>query len=215
MRLHPCSRAEPRFHLTGSSPFSSSELTKIQFTPDMKRIFVLSMLISLAMICSCQKQDSAVEQQLAQRKTELDTREEAVIEREKVAEAREKALNEREKALAQNKKVTANAQAVPPDPQSQDALRDAAQMKALMSDPSRLNSLRVEKDRRTQERRAQREAELREQQSQRPSKSKISGAGILPAAENSPTASPAVEATSPTISPAVEDTSPTLSPTPR
>ena len=108
---------------------------------------MLSLLTSLAMICSCQKQDSAVEQQLVQRKTELDAREEALIEREKVAEAREKGLNEREKALAQNKKVTANAQAVPPDPQSPDVLRDAAQMKALMSDPSRLNSLRLEKDR--------------------------------------------------------------------
>ena len=120
----------------------------------MKRIFILPMLICFAMICSCQKQDSAAEQQLAQRKTELDAREETLIEREKVAEAREKALNEREKALAQNKKATANAQTVPPDRQSQDVLRDAAQLKALMSDPSRLNSIRVEKDRRTQERRA-------------------------------------------------------------
>src|SRR5205809_2476138 len=110
----------------------------------MKKFLMLSLLTSLAMICSCQKQDSAVEQQLAQRKTELDAREEALIEREKVAEAREKALNEREKALAQNKRATANAQTVPPDPQSQDVLRDAAQLKALMSDPSRLNSIRVE-----------------------------------------------------------------------
>jgi len=157
----------------------------------MKKFLMLSLLTSLAMICSCQKQDSAVEQQLAQRKTELDAREEALIEREKVAEAREKALNEREKALAQNKKATANAQAVPPDPQSQDVLRDAAQMKALMSDPSRLNSIRDEKDRRTQERRAQRQAELRKLRSQGQPKSKISGAGILPAAESSPTASPA------------------------
>ena len=44
-------------------------------------MFVLSMLISFAMICSCQKQDSAAEQQLAQRKTELDARETALIER--------------------------------------------------------------------------------------------------------------------------------------
>jgi hypothetical protein len=42
----------------------------------MKKIFLLSMLISLAMICSCQKKDSTTEQQLAQRKTELDAREE-------------------------------------------------------------------------------------------------------------------------------------------
>ena len=76
----------------------------------MRKTFIVPMLIAFAMICSCQKQDSAAEQQLAQRKTELDAREEALIEREKVAEAREKGLNEREKALAQNKKATANAQ---------------------------------------------------------------------------------------------------------
>src|SRR5947207_15557644 len=102
----------------------------------MKQIFVLSTLICFAMICSCQKQDSAVEQQLAQRKTELDAREETVIEREKVAEAREKALNEREKAVAQNKKATANAQAAPCDPESHDVLRQAAQLKAVMSNRS-------------------------------------------------------------------------------
>jgi len=47
----------------------------------MKKMFILSMLISFAMICSCQKQDSAAEQQPAQRKTEVDTRETALIER--------------------------------------------------------------------------------------------------------------------------------------
>src|SRR5262245_786808 len=49
----------------------------------MKKMFVLSMLISLLMICSCQKQDSAAETQLAQRKAELDAREKAVAEKEK------------------------------------------------------------------------------------------------------------------------------------
>ena len=48
------------------------------FTPDMKKIVILSMLISFGMICSCQKQDSAAEQQLAQRKAELDAREQAL-----------------------------------------------------------------------------------------------------------------------------------------
>ena len=56
----------------------------------MKKLFALSMLIPLAMVCSCQKQDAAAEQQLAQRKVELDTR--------------EKALDEREKALSERKK---------------------------------------------------------------------------------------------------------------
>src|SRR5213592_4670757 len=89
----------------------------------MKRNFILSMVISFAMICSCQKQDSAAEQQLAQRKVELDAREDALIEREKVAE-------EREKALAETEKVRPNTRTTSPDAQSQDAIRDAAQIQA-------------------------------------------------------------------------------------
>jgi len=63
----------------------------------MKKFFVISMLISFAMICSCQKQDLAAEQQLAQRKAELD--------------AREKALDEREKALAERENAATNISA--------------------------------------------------------------------------------------------------------
>jgi len=37
----------------------------------MKKIFALSVLTSVAMICSCQKKDSAAEEQLTQLKTEL------------------------------------------------------------------------------------------------------------------------------------------------
>src|SRR5207247_4308751 len=82
----------------------------------MKKFFVISMLISFAMICSCQKQDLAAEQQLAQRKAELD--------------AREKALDEREKALAEREKATASARMIPPDLQSRRQVRDPAQVKA-------------------------------------------------------------------------------------
>jgi len=57
------------------------------------------MLIPLAMVCSCQKQNAAAEQQLAQRKAELDTR--------------EKALDEREKALAEREKPVARAAMLP------------------------------------------------------------------------------------------------------
>ena len=56
----------------------------------MKKIFILPIVISVATICSCQKQDSAADAQLAQRKSELD--------------AREKALDEREKAVSEGKK---------------------------------------------------------------------------------------------------------------
>src|SRR6267142_5105622 len=78
----------------------------------MKKLFVLSMLIPLAMVCSCQKQDAAAEQQLAQRKVELD--------------AREKALDEREKALSEREKAIARAAIAPADAQLRALKRDGS-----------------------------------------------------------------------------------------
>lgn len=78
----------------------------------MKKLFILSMLIPLAMVCSCQKQDTAAEQQLAQRKAELDTR--------------EKALDEREKRLADREKAVARAAMLPADLQSRALKRDGS-----------------------------------------------------------------------------------------
>ena len=57
----------------------------------MKKFFVASLLIPFALACSCQKHDTTAEQQLVQRKAELD--------------AREKALDERENALADREKL--------------------------------------------------------------------------------------------------------------
>ncbi len=65
----------------------------------MKKALILSLLIPFALVCSCQKQDSTVEEQLAQRKTELD--------------AREKALDEREKALAERTRLVPNPRVAP------------------------------------------------------------------------------------------------------
>jgi hypothetical protein len=65
----------------------------------MKKTFALSLLIPFALVCSCEKQDSAAEQQLAQRKTELD--------------AREKALDEREKTLAEREKLVVRPRIAP------------------------------------------------------------------------------------------------------
>ena len=76
----------------------------------MKKIFILPTFISLAMICSCQKQDSAAEQELAQRKTELDARENALDERMNALDERVKALDETVKILAENQKAMANAE---------------------------------------------------------------------------------------------------------
>ena len=114
----------------------------------MKKMFFLSTLASFAMICSCQRQDSAADAQLAQRKSELDARETALGEREKTLDARERALAEREKASAntstirpelQSPRQTPNAaeakterdrrlQQLPPEFQA--LIRDASQAKA-------------------------------------------------------------------------------------
>jgi hypothetical protein len=117
---------------------------QLEFTRDMKKMFILSMLIPLAMICSCQKQDSAAERQLAQRKTELDAREQTLDQREKELALRETVLNERGRALAEKGNTLANGRTIPtppnlqsrpisPDGQSGDPreqLRDPARLKA-------------------------------------------------------------------------------------
>jgi chaperonin cofactor prefoldin len=146
----------------------------------MKKIFVLSMLISVGMICSCQKQDSAAEQQLAQRKAELD--------------AREKALAEREKAIAGPRRI-------PPDLQSRGQVRDPAQLKAerdrrLQQLPRDVQALIPDRSR-IQEQLAQRQRRMEELQRLRMSPAVKPGAPAFPGAA----ASPEAEATSPTPSP--------------
>src|SRR5438128_2326144 len=180
----------------------------------MKKIFLLSMLTSFVMICSCQKQGSAAEQQLAQRKTELDTREAALDEREK-------ALVERERAFAQREKAAANVRTMPPGVQGQttnaaqiQAERDRRiqqlppEFRALIPDRSKMDSARAEKDRMIQERRAQTQLgpeDLQRQWQRNLDKAKMSGKAVFPAAEaTSPTPSPATEATSPSPSPTPE-----------
>jgi hypothetical protein len=77
----------------------------------MKKLLALSMLIPL-MICSCQKQDAAAEQQLTQRKVDLDSR--------------EKALDEREKALEEREKAVARAAMIPSDVQLRALKRESS-----------------------------------------------------------------------------------------
>jgi hypothetical protein len=214
----------------------------------MKKIAIVPMLIAFAMICSCQKQDSTAEQQLAQRKAELDTHENALDEREKELNLRETGLNERENALAKREKAAANSRTIPTDAESHGTSRDPAQLKAerdkkiqqlppdvraLIPDPSQMNSAKVEKDRMAQERLPETQRGPEQLQSQRQRKFEaiqkwqISGATVSPAAEaaaptapsaleaSSPTPSLPVDATSPTPSPALEVASPTPSPTPQ
>jgi hypothetical protein len=89
----------------------------------MKKIFLVSTLACFATICSCQRQDSAAEAQLTERKSELDARETALNERERTLDAREKALAERENA-------TANTSTIRPQLQSPRQTPNAAEAKA-------------------------------------------------------------------------------------
>ena len=181
------------------------------------------MLISFGMICSCQKQDSSAEQQLAQRKTEVDAREQALDERVNALDERLNALDEKVKALAEKEKATTNARTILPG--VQDQIPDPAQVKAesdrriqqlpadapaLIADPSQVNSAEDEKDKLRQERLAQSQPGPEEIQRRRQRKLeaiqkwRMSGAAV----------SPAAEATSPIRSLAVDATSPAPSPTP-
>ncbi len=156
------------------------------------------MVISFVMICSCQKQDSAAEQQLAQRKTELDAREDALNEREKMAD-------EREKALAKNEKSRANVRTIPSDAQSQDVTRNAAEAKAerqrriqqlppevraLIPDPAQVTAGDPAKQKRPAPRQLGPE-DLQRQWQNKLDKAKMSGEVVFPGAEaGSPTPSP-------------------------
>lgn len=95
----------------------------VTFTADMKKLFLLLTLASLSMICSCQKQNSAADDQVAQRQTELDAREKALNEREKALEEREKASSE-----AANPAVSTGASAA--EVQSETRTIDPEQMRA-------------------------------------------------------------------------------------
>jgi hypothetical protein len=182
----------------------------------MKKFFTLTMLTSFAMICSCQKQGLAAEQQLAQRKAELDTREAALEEREKALVERERALAQREKPIAKIRTTPPAVQGQTPDAAQIQAERDRRiqqlppELQALVSDRSQVNA-KAEKDRMTRETRerlGQRQLgpeDLQRQWQRNLDKAKMSGKAVFPGGEaTSPTPSPAVEATSPSPSPTPE-----------
>jgi hypothetical protein len=184
------------------APFLLRLYNQITFAADMKKMFVLSMLISFAMICSCQKQDSAAEQQLAQRKTEVDTRETALIKRLNALDEKVNALDKKVKALAEKEQTTLNAgttatgvQGQTPDPAEVIAERDRAiqQFRALIPNPSRITAGDPAKQKRPAARQLGPE-DLQRQWQQNLDKAKMSGKAV----------SPAVEATSPIPSPTPE-----------
>jgi DNA repair exonuclease SbcCD ATPase subunit len=189
----------------------------------MKNIFAGSLLILFALMCSCQKQDSTTEVQLAQQKAELETREKALDERLNSLDERVSSLDQRVKALAEN--ATANTRLNPAAIQDQGA--DPAQVQAerdktIRQVPAEIRSMMVndlkkkaDMDRERQAQRIQSQPGPDKLQSQIQRKLQMSSGAVFPSAESSsPTAPPAAEAGSPTASPAIEDTSSTSSPAP-
>ena len=149
----------------------------------MKKSFVLSLLIPLALACSCQKRDAMAEQQLAQRKADLD--------------AREKALDEREKALADREQLAAkpSVATVPRTVPAQPQRSIPPELQGLIADPSQA---RGDREQRIQERLAERQRKIEEIQKMRAARARshlqASPQGTTPAAEAaSPSPSPTPE----------------------
>ena len=181
----------------------------------MKKTLLLSTVVSFAMICSCQKNDSGAEAQLAQRKTELDAREEALIQREKAVDAREKEIAEREKALANSRIIQSQRQA--PDAAQAEVERQKRiqqlppELKALVPDRSQIEAARAQKNTEKQEQSIQGQSVLQESQKTQSARQRkidaiqkwqTSGAAPSPGAQtNSQTPSSAIETQSETESP--------------
>jgi hypothetical protein len=185
----------------------------------MKQTFFLSILIPLALICSCQRQDSTAEAQLAQRKTELDVREEAIVQREKAVEQREKAVTEREKAVAGGRIIQRRRPA--PDAAQAEAERQKRiqqlppELRALIPDRSRIDAATAQKDKAAQKRDVESHHAPEQSQSNKQRKFQAmqnwqvsGGAGSSAVQTGSPTPSPATET-------ATEAGSETDSPAPR
>ena len=147
----------------------------------MKKFFVLSLLISFALACSCQKRDVNAEQQLVQRKADLDVR--------------EKALDDREKALADREKLAAKP-SVPTVPRTVPAQPQRSippELQGLIADPSQARG-DSDREQRIQERLAERQRKIEEIQKMRAARAR---------ARPQPT-TPATEAASPSPSPTPE-----------
>ena len=109
----------------------------------MKKLFVVPALIVFVAVSSCQKQDSTAEQELAERKAQMDAREKALDARERTLDARARTTTDA--------RATSGLQAVPPDAQ--------AELKRLIPDAAHV---KAERQRRLQERIAQRQRKLEE-----------------------------------------------------
>ena len=165
----------------------------------MQILFVLSVLTSVAMICACQKQDSAAQQQFTQPKTELSAREEALAERLNSVEEKVNSLDQKVRELAEKGNAAANARTNATDVQDQTA--DPAQVRAenermiqqfsaMLPKPSPLAAGDPTKRERPGQQQLGPE-DLQRRWQQNLDKAKMSGQAIFPAAQGaSPTPSP-------------------------
>jgi hypothetical protein len=172
----------------------------------MKKLFVLSILIPLAMVCSCQKQDAAVEQQLAQRKAELDMREKALDEREK-------ALTEREKAVARAAMLSPNLQLRALKSDASSNVQSSASIPPGLSPPDN-TQLKASRERRIEEIRALRQRRLEAIQKMRTIGARANPGAEAPADTGASSGTSGSADTSASAS-GEEATSPSPSPTPQ
>jgi predicted nucleic acid-binding Zn-ribbon protein len=157
----------------------------------MKRMIAIPLLIFLAMICACEKHDSAAEAQLAQRKAELDAREKAL-------EEREKAVSQWEKAMTQFRAIPSDLQSRKPavDPEQAKAEREKRiqqlppELQALIRDRSLLDARTAEKSRGTEGRAAELQRRLEEARRKTMGAIASPNGGISDTQSSSPSPSP-------------------------
>jgi hypothetical protein len=113
----------------------------------------------MAILCSCHKKDSLSQEQLAQRKVELDSRDEELARRKDALDEREKTLVQREQALAKKEQTMINAQISATDAQAEtsDSARTQAEkdeaikeLSALIQGHSQVDGGKAEKQSETQ-----------------------------------------------------------------
>ena len=162
----------------------------------MKKIFVLSVLTSVAVICACQKKDSAAEEQLTQLKTQPGGPEQKLAERLNSLEQKVNRLDQSVKELAEKQNAPINARTNLTDVQNRPS--DSAQIQAenekmiqefsaMISHASQVTA----GDPAKQERPGQRQLGPEDLQRQWQDKTKMSGKAVFPAAEaTAPSPSP-------------------------
>jgi hypothetical protein len=164
--------------------------------------------MSLATICSCQKQDSTAEQELAKRRAERGTTEKALTEKMDALNERISVLDAKVNAVAEAQKTTASARAIPapaqnrtPDPVQLQAARQQAMQQLPVEMRSYIDDdLKMKAEKESARPESQRQLDRAESQRR---KLEISRRAASSSGQsNSSTTSPAAETTLPGSSPA-------------